>query len=411
MNRTHLRVATALVSLFAAHFSSADMAMEPYSYHQDFETREECAWASYPLWQDTAFDPNFRPHEIVPGDPNISLEQMVTPYTSGDAYAGAQKRFDAWLVPGSSIRLRYYLKSHLPFESFTVRIAAGPEGKVDFTIPNPKTNRWEWVTVSFGDFIGQNPKLAGKSRLKVNALAALAKAPGGDPSMPLYLGLDDITLTGMRPAEFRFGKPMVHELAEWKPRIAQKHCHAGERFELEGTWPCEADAVKLSILAFTDRTKQFLAADLKRKGNAWAVDPFVLTFPRGMYLAVLTAYRDAEPVAESRLSFIIAPEGIGGKHPRLWFDAAKKEQALARLRSDRFRAVDQGIDSAAASARKRSPLESVYYIFEQMPDENAMPTWDVWVGRQGTWGGAVYANALAYSLHGDREAGLYAKNL
>ena len=111
-----------------ANYVSADTVLEPFSYTENFEDRSLGAWASYPLWQDTAYDPNFRVNEIVPGDKNISVVRKVTPYTNVDDYAGAQKLFDAYLVPGSSVTLRYYLKSNLPFEFFKVRLAAGGDG-------------------------------------------------------------------------------------------------------------------------------------------------------------------------------------------------------------------------------------------------------------------------------------------
>ena len=127
--------------------------LEPFTYQENFETGELGAWASYPLWQDTAFDPNFGPGTIVPGDPNISIVQKVTPYTNVDNYAGAQKKLDMYLIHDSTISLRFYLKTHLPVEFFKVRLAAGPDGKVDYTIFDPPLNRWERITVSFSDFI------------------------------------------------------------------------------------------------------------------------------------------------------------------------------------------------------------------------------------------------------------------
>ncbi len=98
----------------------ADSELEPYTYSENFELQELSAWASYPLWQDTAYDDNFRVNKMIHGDENISLEQMVTPHTHADAYAGAQKKLDMFLMPGSVISLRYYLKTHLPVEHIKV---------------------------------------------------------------------------------------------------------------------------------------------------------------------------------------------------------------------------------------------------------------------------------------------------
>ena len=53
--------------------------LKEFVYKEDFESNELNGWASYPLWQDTAYDPNLRPGKIVPGEENLSLYQRVTP--------------------------------------------------------------------------------------------------------------------------------------------------------------------------------------------------------------------------------------------------------------------------------------------------------------------------------------------
>src|SRR6185312_12601353 len=128
-----------------------NVILEPYSYSNDFETRTLGAWASYPLWQDNAYDQNFQVKEFIPGDPNISIVQKVTPYTNVDNYAGAQKLLDMYLLPGSTVTFRYYLKTNQYAGFFKIRFAAGKYGKIDLTIPHPETNKWLWVTASFDD--------------------------------------------------------------------------------------------------------------------------------------------------------------------------------------------------------------------------------------------------------------------
>jgi hypothetical protein len=241
--------------------------LESFSYREDFETNELNAWASYPLWQDTAFDPNFHVGRLVPGDPNISIVQRVTPYTGVDNYAGAQKAMDAVLVPGSVIGLRYYLKTESRPESFKVRIAR-PEGPVDFTVPNPATNRWETLSVSAEELTAQNPVLQGQAP-RVTGLAFLAKFPKADPDMPIYLGLDDIVFQGARTPDFRFVEPPVHKLAEFRPYIPRKLFVRGDVFSLRGEWPVTADLVSVRVAPFSQRERPVLNARLNRKGTEW----------------------------------------------------------------------------------------------------------------------------------------------
>ena len=397
--------------ILAATNASTDIVLEPFTYQEDFESRTLRAWASYPLWQDTAYDPNFRINEMVPGDPNISIEQKVTPYTNVDNYAGAQKLFDMYFVPGSTISLRYYLKTNLPVEFFKVRLAAGSDGKVDYTVPNPPTNRWEWITVSYPDIIRENPGLAGRDRIKVNALAVLAKIPDADPAMPIYLGLDDVTFKGARAMAFQFAEPGMYKLSEWKPYIPKKHYFRGDTFTLTGKWPLDAGRVELTIASFTDPSKTFRTANLKKRGDMWLLKPFSLSYDNGLYLNTLRAYKGKELLSETEFTMHIAPKNIGGVHPRLWFDSGTIKQVESRLKSDKYRKVFDSISENAASQRERVPIENLVFDLDQFPDENWLPTWSAWGSHIYPTGDALYWNSLAYVFHGDRTAGEYAKEL
>ncbi|MCD6307867.1 MAG: hypothetical protein J7M24_02590, partial [Candidatus Latescibacteria bacterium] len=395
--------------VFASITANAGPVLEPFDYHENFETRSLRAWASYPLWQDTAYDPNFRVNEMVPGDPNISIVQKVTPYTNVDNYAGAQKLFDIWLIPGSKISLRFYIKTNLPVEFFKVRLAAGEHGKVDYSVENPRTNEWVWIDVSFAGFLAANPCLAGVNRIKVNALAVLAKVPGADPKMPFYLGLDDVTVKGARVKAFGFAEPSVYKLSEFRPYIAGRHYRRGETLSLRGQWNLPADKVTVTITEFTDSGKVLDTKELRKEGDFWSLRPMKLGYPKGMYRGTLTAAKNGEKLACTEFTFVIAPDDIApGEHPRLWFDAGEKERIIERLKTDRFSRVYENLESSAKSWRERLPVEEIKYVADQFPDEKWLPTLGAW-GQLTvrSWRSAAEANAFAYTFRGDREAGEY----
>ena len=81
------------------------------------------------------------------------------------------------------------------------------------------TNKWSWVTVGFNDFVKENPSIAKMARLRVYALAFLAKIPHADPDMPIYLALDDISFKGSRMTPFRFEVPNMYKLPEFENYI------------------------------------------------------------------------------------------------------------------------------------------------------------------------------------------------
>ncbi len=390
--------------------SGAETVLEPFTYSQNFETRELSAWASYPIWQDAAYDEKMRVNTIVPGDPNISLEQMVIPYSNVDNYAGAQKKLDMYLVPGSTISLRYYLKTQLHVAFFKVRLAAGPDGKVDYTVPGPPTNRWVWLTVQYTDFIRENPRLKGKN-IKVNALAVLAKFPDADPSMCLYLGLDDIVFDGARAMHFQFYEPEMYKLSEWKPYIPNIHYQKNDSFTLSGQWPLNADNVSLEIAYFTDPSKTVFKSNLKKKNDTWSLNKLTLAFPEGLYHGTLTAYKSKKKLSDTGFTLYIAPKHIGGNHPRLWFDSSGEKRIKSRLSDERFREVKDHILSNAEKSRKDYPVEDIVYDIDQFPEEEWIPTLTPWFNRIRGWGGSIYNNALAYKLLDDTEAGIYAKDI
>ncbi len=384
-------------------------ALEPYAYREDFESGSLRAWASYPCWQDTAYDPDFRIGRIVPGDPNISIVQKVTPYSHVDNYAGAQKLLDMYLVMGSSISLRYFLKSHLPFEYITIRLAAGRDGTVDYIIPEPPLNRWEYVTVSREDILRQNQRLSGREYLKIHALAILAKMQRADPAMPFYLGLDDIAVSGARMAEFRFAEPEVFKLTEWKPHIPKRHYARGDTFRLRGEWPHGAERVSVEITPLTDPVRTVFSGHLSLADGEWSLEPLELTWPEGMYSGTLRAYRGEAVVSRSEFTLHIAPKCMGGKHPRLWFDSASKQEIEARLRRERFRHILDLLLAEAAEHRERVPAEALVFDLDQFPDEDWLPTWEAWGSRLYSTAEPLHANALAYAFAGDREAGRYVR--
>jgi len=388
-----------------------NVLLEPITYTNNFESRTLGAWASYPLWQDNAYDQNFRIDQIISNDPNISIVQKVTPYSKVDNYAGAQKLLDMYLISGSKISVRYYLKTNQYVEYFKVRFAAGKYGKIDATVSAPKTNRWVSVTFSFEDFVRENPSLIGKNKIHIYALAFLAKIPDADPSMPIYLGLDDISFNGAIAKSFQFTAPVMYKLPEFNTYIPKKPYQIGDTFQLKGQWQLDAKRVTLQILQFTDQSKSFFKGDLNKIDNQWEIRPLKLSFPDGLYLCKLFAYDGSLLLSQTEFTIHITPKNIGDKHPRLLFDANNKEWIEKRFREKRFEPVFGNILKDAKAEREKIPISSLIYDLDQFPDENWLPSWTAFGDHIYNTGDALKWNALAYSFNGDTIAGNYAKNI
>jgi len=389
--------------------------LEPYFYRENFESNELRAWASYPLWQDTAFDPNLRPQTLRPGDPNISLVQRVTPYSFVDSYAGAQKKLDAYLLPGSVISLKYYLKTHLEPEFFKIRLASGSDGKVDVTFARPPANRWVEVSAGYEDIVQENPRLKGKP-IKVNALAVLAKFPKADPAMPIYLGLDDVVLNGWQQAHFNFSEPKIFALSEWDAAIPEKHYGQGETLAIRGTHPLQAKRIVLEIRAFGDKSKLLLSTPLQKIGRDWQIGKIALNYPAGLYSGCLIAFSGREKLSATNFTLFIEAKNHARKHPRLWFDTRKLAWLKERLKTVRYKKILDGLISSAKEHRDKLPSDKVVFDIDNFPrDEpllgNVPRSIYPWFDRIKPWSSALHDNALVFILTDDRTAGAYGKAL
>jgi hypothetical protein len=394
--------------------ATAETKLEPFTYRENFESNELAAWASYPLWQDTAFDPNIRPFPIVPGSRNISLVQRVTPYANVDAYAGAQKKLDVTLAPGSLVSLRVFLKTHLRPEYVKIRLAAGADGKADVTVLNPPANRWENITAGYDRIVAENPRLKGKA-IGVRAVAVLAKFPGADPAMPIDFGLDDVLVHGLKAASFRFDEPRMIKLAEWEPFIPERHFRKGDSLGIKGRWPFEADRVFLRLAPFTDASRTALDEKLRKAGDTWSAK-IELSFPEGLYVGRLEALGKGRRLAETEFTLYIRPRNAGKDHPRLWFDREGLETVRARLADKRFAEVREGILRGARESREKFPVDKIVFDIDQFPDDepllgNVPRSIYPWFDRINAWKSGLHSSSLAYRLADDAPAGEYAKAL
>lgn len=385
--------------------------LEKYVYSEHFEQGLLGAWASYPHWQDLAYDQNFRIGQIQQGDSNTSVVQKVTPYSNVDNYGGAQKLLDMYLVPSSKITFRYFVKSHLAPSFIKVRLAAGALGTLDVTINNPTVNQWIWTSVSFDDFARENAAINAADPVRIYALLFLVKIPDCDPEMPFYIGLDDISFEGAREKQFRFAIPAVVKLPEFAPFIPLKHYLQGEKFSLKGSWDIGAERVDIKIASFTDPEKIVFKGKLVKRGGAWELDQLSLNFPAGLYMTTLSGYDDKEKIAATEFTLHIATHCPKGRHPRLLFDAEQQAWLEKRFRLEKYKPVLEEIEASARLQREKIPVTSLVYDLDQFPDEHWLPSWDAWGEHSVITGEALKWNALSYVFNKNAEAGEYAKDV
>lgn len=384
--------------------------LEPVTYQENFERRMLGAWASYPHWQDIAYDQNFRVNELVPGDKNISLVQKVTPYTAVDNYAGAQKLLEIMLAPGSTIRFRYYIKTNQAVSNLIVRWAGDSLGKLDANIANPVVNKWQWVDLSYDHFLQQNPAMKGKEQIPVHALAFLAKIPLADPAMPIFFSLDDISVNAKKKAAFHFSLPQTSKLPELETRIATKAYKAGDILELAGEWPGKATKLTASISRFTAPKVLLQQLPMQLVNGSWKSKPASLKLEPGLYRVKITAVDGVVTTGSTELAIRVKPASYDG-HPRLLFDEKGKEKMQVKFKTPLQKPVLDDILLQAKNLRTKIPVSGLVFDLDQFPDEDWLPTWSSWGGRIYHTGEALRINARAYAFGGDQVAGDYVRDM
>lgn len=385
------------------------LALDPYVYREDFPSRRPAGWCSYPYWQDTAYDEDFRIAEMVPGDPNLSIVQKVVTSAPVPCLMGAQKLIDLYLTPDLIVSFRCYLKTHIPSADIVLRFAAGGLGALEYRIIGVAANTWQAVTVSWADLCGQNPVMRDMNRVHVHACAIVADIPVTDPSMPMYFGLDDIHIEASRAVRFRFDTPAVTRLEEWRPALATVTYDEGGEMTVRGSWACDADSVTLRIASFLDGGSVD-ETTLDRDGDIWCSHPLALT-RRGVFRGTLTAFHDGEIIGSDEFLVLVVRKSACDSHPRIWFDSDTIDGVRERLFSERFDTIAGRIAENAGRERGKLDPESIVYDLDQFPDEDWLPSWDGWGSRFYVSVEGLYWNALAYTFHDDRAAGEWVRNV
>lgn len=406
----------AAFGLSKAAGSSDRSHLRPYAYSEGFDTGELRAWASYPPNQDTAYDPYIYPGRIRPGDPARCLVVRCEPPWSEAQTFGAAKLLDMVLDPGFSLQFRYFLKTANQGVELRVHLPLADGRRLVFRKTDPAANEWAEISLSWTDLAGQGLVGAGEQFLPLTALAITAEVPKADPDMPVFLGLDDVEVRGLREKEFDFSEPRMTSLDEWPEKIPLRHHRQGDSLIVEGRLDFSPDEVELGFSPLAEAESVVystrLASDDRR---LWRTGKIILDaprFPAGLYRGVVTARRKGDVL--SRTPFLLFVESRAGdwSHPRILFGAGELERFRSRLLSPEFSPVLERFLSRSKSYREQIYFERIVYDIDQFPEKDwvaSLPAW--YKDRFMAFREALFANAVTYFSGRDESAGPFIKAL
>lgn len=413
---TPLLMAVCAINLASAQGEGG--VYEPFVYREDFSSGELNAWASYPPNQDTAYDPYVYPGLIQPDDTDTCLVAVEYPVWHADQRLGAAKLLDCRMAPGSTIAFRYHIKTVLPCSQVIVHVSSADGVRYSLVIPSPEMNRWITATAKWEAFTARDGSPVPPNPVRIDAVAVTADIPGADPDVPVFLGLDDIEIRGLRPPSFVFDEPETAILAEWPERIPLEHYRPGDKLTVRGRFSTAVgtDDVRLIVTPFMERGTTLSSGKLRRGGDIGtfiaelSLDP--KRFTPGLYRGVIDAISGGESISETPFTFLVVKKEGLGRHPRMLYDAGDAGRIAERFRSERFRAVREKI--VAEAVDYRTTLDPAFLVFDndQFPAKDWLATLSFWSGgRVRRPREALVANAFVYGLLGEREAGEYCRDM
>jgi hypothetical protein len=390
--------------------------LAPYVYSEDFETGELRAWASYPPNQDTAYDPYIYPGRVLPGDPARCLIVKCEPLWNEDQTLGAVKLLDMVLHPRFSIRFRYFFKTTLRGVELLVHLPLADGRRLVYRKADPAVNEWAELDLSWADLAGQELVGGDDRLLTITALAITAEVPRADPDLPVFLGLDDVEVRGLREKKFDFSEPRMTALEEWPERIPLRHYREGESLRLAGRLDFSPGEVELALAPLTQQDsivhRTRLSADA---GGLWRTAEVRLDpgkFPAGLYRGVITASRKG--VALSRTPFLVFVEPRPGEwsHPRVLVGVSELDRFRSRLQGPEFRGVFERFMVRAKTYREQVRLDKIVCDIDQFPEKDwvaSLPAW--YKDRFMTYREALFTNAVTCLSGQDDSAGPFIKAL
>jgi len=390
--------------------------LEPFIYKEDFNQGELNAWASYPPNQDTAYDPYVYPGYIHPKENNKSLIIRCDPPWNQDQILGAVKLLNFVLDENFSLRFRYYLKTVESGSELSIHLPLSDGQRIIYKIPNPERNRWQEIKITWPDLINNTQNNSLKNGLQAAALAITVKFPKVDPSLLIYLGLDDIEVKASKMNSFQFQEPEVVTLSEWKERIVLGHYGQGQIFRLRGKMDFAADEIRLSIAPFTQTEVEIFTCKLNQDDQGfWKTGDLTLDsrrFPPGLYRGEIIAKKNRKIISQTYFTLFIRPNDQAFSHPRFFVSSGSFQEFRNRLLSSRFRPVLEKYLERAKTYRRELDLNKVMFDIDQFPAEDWIPSLSGWYRvRFMTFRESLYTNSVAYISGQDPEAALFIKRL
>ena len=435
MNLRNAMATLALAALLAAArpapAADAPLLVET-TWVKNFEGGDIDGWSSYPPFEDTAYDftiipgkyrdrydlqgyvgngEYFYPTDVAPpagaGQNNWYLLRTHRPNSASTQLIGVSSQ--TWLFTGEDSTLEFDAWLQLPDGDNTLRVdlGAGDGKRYSHVIEGLKTGEWGHLALPTARFAADDGSMLAPGT-EIQAVAIYAQIERGNPSMYVFVAVDNVTFKGQKQAEFAVTEPAAVKYANWHPQMAQRHFNPGDALTLS-VKPEQALNSVAARLVQLDGSVLKDGIELRKEGDGWSAAnayTFGASDPKGPLMLELRGKDGRGRVAASDLRIWLVEPVEAGVHPRVYVTAADRPALQARLNEDWAKPIWERLQSGAKEFRATKIPEKTN--FKDIDDGYLLQNYRAW--GELVRGNAIgmMQNAWVYYLSGDQEAGRFA---
>ena len=410
----------------------------PFTFVDEFESGELNAWETYPFAEDPGFDPNIVcVSEPARTDSRFSLASIFKPndtdYPRDQNLVGMTKKCRIRTAPTSVFQLSVFLETDRKAEEFRIILAAEDGQPYVYSMASPPAGRWFQVRCTLEDFFSGGKALPPGTR--IDAVAVLARYGPVNPHRSYVVCIDDVSFSGETDRRFVSQTPSSTYLDRFYFAFLNRHFFRGENFFLHcfpgndipvRSWRRVSCTVTdsrgcrraVDVPLYDDGSH----GDRKSKDGVWGNDSVYRigrSAPPGRWqVDVQGASADGRTVRDRFYFLVLVRRLSPADHPRLFYSGADRKnldpKRKGALALDAYERSVAAAKRSIAQANVADVTEDSDINLEFLDGGYVSNTWNDYYRwyRPGAlaqqW---ITDGAFLYSLAGDRDAGLKAKEI
>ncbi len=344
--------------------ASKQLIFIPAEFRQDFEEGHISGWESYPPFQDSAFDPEFKcsRDNNLPGSKFALMRRIKVGFPTRYEF-GFIRKFSLYVTLSSSLSLDYMVRTYGDGFKFEVVLCSKDGKKYTYTVPSIEDDTWKNLSIPLSNFKnGQESLDPGQELEAIYVLAYLRRT---NPDVWYRIYLDNVVITGEKPAQFQIVEPKSSVLEHWNKTVLHKHYQAGEAIHLATRIPGNIPLTSVSFTLYNPEGKKVVNAmplAYNKRKKLWA-QASLYTFSqndiKGRWQGILIGINEYGRQVETAFDIWLTDQSL--PHPRLYFGADEIDYYKQRRKEKHWQIWWDSLEVKSERLRKTSNLGSLEF--------------------------------------------------